>query len=146
MASIAPNTPTTPSYFPEYGIASICDPVAIAATEESLPSLSTVRITEKIRHDTNMIALQLHDTILFSTYLSITSHRSHDKYNSSCQSLNRYGNYQRPKIFPTPSSLTINPAASMRCLTYLKVLTYYPYKRTLYLSRNYMSVEQGTEN
>ena len=78
MASIAPKTPTTPSYFPEKGIASICDPVAIAETEESLPSLSIVRNTERVRRDTNMMALQLHDTILFSTHLSITSHRSHE--------------------------------------------------------------------
>lgn len=39
MASIAPKTPTTPSYFPEYGIASIWEPVATAASSGSWPSL-----------------------------------------------------------------------------------------------------------
>lgn len=41
MASIAPKTPTTPSYFPEYGIASIWEPVATAARSGSSPSLNT---------------------------------------------------------------------------------------------------------
>jgi len=35
MASIAPKTPTTPSYFPEYGIASIWEPVATGARSGS---------------------------------------------------------------------------------------------------------------
>lgn len=39
MASIAPKTPTTPSYFPEYGMASMCEPVATAASSGSRPSL-----------------------------------------------------------------------------------------------------------
>jgi hypothetical protein len=39
IASIAPKTPTTPSYFPEYGIASVWEPVAIAGNSEFVPSL-----------------------------------------------------------------------------------------------------------
>lgn len=39
MASIAPSTPTTPSYFPEYGIASMWEPVATGASTASLPIL-----------------------------------------------------------------------------------------------------------
>jgi len=39
MASMAPKTPRTPSYFPEYGMASTCEPVATAASSGSRPSL-----------------------------------------------------------------------------------------------------------
>lgn len=35
MASIAPNTPTTPSYLPEYGIASMWEPVATGVSSAS---------------------------------------------------------------------------------------------------------------
>lgn len=41
MASIAPKTPTTPSYFPEYGMASMWEPVATAPSSGSEPSLYT---------------------------------------------------------------------------------------------------------
>ena len=37
MASSPPNTPTTPSYFPALGMASVCDPVATAGSDGSLP-------------------------------------------------------------------------------------------------------------
>lgn len=41
IASIAPKTPTTPSYFPEYGIASMWEPVATAESSGLEPSLHT---------------------------------------------------------------------------------------------------------
>lgn len=39
MASNAPSTPVTPSYFPEYGMASMWEPVATEASSASLPIL-----------------------------------------------------------------------------------------------------------
>lgn len=102
IASMAPNTPTTPSYFPEYGIASIWEPVETGASSGSEPTLCRSQNWE-----------------IILVLLRESQHNWTGNWEQEDQ--NELKTHHRPNMFPTASSLTDRPEMFIKFLTNLHI-------------------------